>query len=181
VSLGRLEHGELDVALLFEYDYVPLPEREEVELVLLLEEPFRVVLPADHPAARQRAVRLVDLADATWICSTPRSSCHPFTERACRAAGFAPRIGFAFDDYQAMQNLVGAEAGVALAPEMAVRTLQPGVATRPIAFQAPRRRIYAAVRRADRQDAGVAAMLAALEEAATGHEAPARSAIGATS
>ena len=74
--------------------------------------------PAGHPVARQRAVRLLDLADETWIRSTPRSVCHPFTERACRAAGFDPRIRFEFDDYAAMQSLVASGAGVAFAPDM---------------------------------------------------------------
>src|SRR5204862_3366205 len=122
VSLTRLERGELELAVLFEYDHVPLPETENVERTLLLEEPFLAVLPSNHPAARQRAVRIADLADDTWIQSTPRSSCHPFTARACRAAGFEPRIGFEFDDYQALQSLVAARAGVALAPEMALGT-----------------------------------------------------------
>jgi DNA-binding transcriptional LysR family regulator len=144
VSLARLKAGELDAALLYEYDFVPLPEEEGVELTLLLEEPFLVVLPRGHRAARRRTVALADLADEAWIQGTRRSSCQPFTRRACRAAGFEPKIAFDFDDYQAMQNLVAGGAGVAMAPEMALRTPHPGVEVRPIAFRPPKRRIYAA-------------------------------------
>ena len=104
---------------------------------------MRIVLPAGHPVARQRAVRLLDLADETWIRSTPRSSCNPFTERACRAAGFEPRIRFEFDDYAAMQSLVASGAGVAFAPDLGLSRLNPGVAVRPIAF-GPKRRVHAA-------------------------------------
>jgi DNA-binding transcriptional LysR family regulator len=76
ISLARLCARELDLAIVFEYDHVPLPDDPRIALETLLEEPMRIVLPAGHPVARQRAVRLLDLAEDTWICSTPRSSCH---------------------------------------------------------------------------------------------------------
>lgn len=144
ISLGRLKAGELDAALLFEYDFVPLPDDEDVAYEQVLEEPILLVLPKAHPAARRRSVPLADLADEAWIHSTPRSSCHPFTRRACQDAGFEPRIAFHFDDYQAMQTLVAGGAGVALAPEMALKAPHPGVEVRPIAFRGPTRRVYSA-------------------------------------
>jgi len=144
VALARLKAGDLDAALLFEYDFVPLPAEDGVELTLLFEEPLYVVLPRGHRAARRRSVALADLAEDRWIRSTRRSSCRPFTERACRAAGFEPRIVFDFDDYQAMQNLVAGGAGIALAPEMALAAPHPGVEVRRIAFRPPKRRIFAA-------------------------------------
>jgi len=162
-SLARLPTRELDLAIVFEYDYVPLPADARVVLEVLLEEPLRVVLPANHPFAKRRAVRLADLSDATWICSTPRSSCHPFTERACRAAGFEPRIRFEFDDYAAMQNLVASGAGVALAPDLGLTRLSPSVAARPIAF-GPKRRILAAYRDGESGLFGIPDMLVALRE-----------------
>ena len=168
-SLARLPTRELDLAIVFEYDYVPLPSDPRIVLEALLEEPLRVVLPAEHPLARRRAVRLADLADETWICSTPRSSCHPFTERACRAAGFEPRIRFEFDDYAAMQNLVASGAGVALAPDLGLTRLSPGVAARPIAF-GPKRRVLAAYRDGEGQSSGIPDMLAALRETVAARE-----------
>jgi DNA-binding transcriptional LysR family regulator len=144
VALARLKAGDLDVALLFEYDFVPLPAEDGIELTLLREEPLYLVLPRGHRATRRSSVALADLADDPWIQSTRRSSCRPFTERACRAAGFEPRIAFDFDDYQAMQNLVAGGAGIALAPEMALTAPHPGVEVRPVAFRPPNRRIFAA-------------------------------------
>jgi DNA-binding transcriptional LysR family regulator len=169
ISLARLCARELDLAIVFEYDYVPLPDDPRVVLEVLLEEPMRIVLPAGHPVARQRAVRLLDLADETWIRSTPRSSCHPFTERACRAAGFDPRIRFEFDDYAAMQSLVASGAGVAFAPDMGLTRVNPGVAVRPIAF-GPKRRVHAALRAGESGSAGIPEMLAALRESVAGRQ-----------
>ena len=163
VSLARVRVRELDLGIVFEYDHVPLPSDPRIELELLLEESMRIVLPASHRVARQRAVRLLDLADETWIRSTNRSSCNPFTERACRAAGFEPRIRFEFDDYTAMQNLVASGAGVAFAPDLGLSRLSPGVAVRPIAF-GPKRRVHAAYRVGERGDHGLPEMLEALRE-----------------
>jgi DNA-binding transcriptional LysR family regulator len=163
VSLARVRVRELDLGIVFEYDHVPLPADPRIELELLLEEPMRVVLPASHPVARQRAVRLLDLAGETWIRSTNRSSCSPFTERACRAAGFEPKVRFEFDDYTAMQSLVASGAGVAFAPDLGLSRLHPGVAARPIAF-GPKRRIHAAFRAGEEGDRGLPEMLAAFRE-----------------
>jgi DNA-binding transcriptional LysR family regulator len=169
VSLACLPVRELDLAIVFEYDHVPLPADARVQLEVLLEEPMRVVLPADHPVARKRVVRLPELADETWIRSTNRSSCNPFTERACRAAGFEPRIRFEFDDYTAMQNLVASGAGVAFAPDLGLTRLNPGVAVRPIAF-GPKRRVHAAYRAGEGSGHGIPEMLAALRETVLARE-----------
>lgn len=130
---------------------------------------MRVVLPAGHPAARQRVVRLADLAGETWIRSTARSSCHPFTERACRAAGFEPRIRAEFDDYAGMQGLVAAGGGVAFAPDLGLTRLDPGVAVRPLAF-GPKRRVLAARRAGEEDAAGIPELVTSLREALAGRE-----------
>lgn len=171
VSLARLRSRELDAAVVFEYDHVPLPVDDRLEREVLVEEELRALLPAEHPAARQRAVRLVELAGETWISSTSRSSCHPFTERACRAAGFEPRIGFEIDDYTALQNHIAAGGGVGMAPEMALERPNPGVAVRPIAFGAPKRRVLVAWRAGEGDTAPVAAMRKALASAVGRREA----------
>ena len=170
VSLARLRSRELDAAIVFEYDHVPLPADDRLELELLLEEELQVILPTAHPAAKQRAVRLLDLAGETWISSTSRSSCHPFTERACRAAGFEPRIGFEFDDYAALQSHVAAGGGVGMAPELALGRPNPGVAVRPIAFGAPKRRVLTAWRAGEGEAPAVAALREALRGTVAGRE-----------
>src|SRR5215207_5577979 len=61
MSIARLKSGELDLALLYEYDYVPLPEDDSVERFALADDPIRVLLPNGHRHARRRADHL-DLA-----------------------------------------------------------------------------------------------------------------------
>lgn len=162
-ALERLTSGELDLALLYEYPYVPLPEEEGVLYLPLLDEEIRVLVPHGHPAARRKAVPLETLAAEAWITSTARSSCHLFVERACRAAGFEPRLALESDDHAAWQGIVAAGAAVALAPELALEHLHPGVEARPVALQPLVRRIFAA-HRAGGATPTVEAMLDVLED-----------------
>jgi len=178
MSLARVKSGELDLALLYEYDYVPLPEEDALERDILTDDPIRVLLPRGHRETRRRAVSLDTLAEERWITSTARSSCHEFVSRACRAAGFEPSIGFESDDHGVWQGLVAAGVGVALAPDLALEHLHPGVEARPVALQPLKRRIYTAYRAGGRSPA-IDAMLEVLRETVTRREAPQPVAAGA--
>ena len=162
-SLARVKSGELDLALLYEYDYVPLPEDDAVEKIALTDDAIRVLVPLGHPAAKRRAVPLDSLREEQWITSTARSSCHEFVARSCRASGFEPDIGFESDDHGVWQGLVAAGVGVALAPELALENLHPGVAARPVALHPLKRRIYVGFRAGGRSPA-IEAMLDVLRE-----------------
>ena len=66
-AMARVATHDLDLALLYEYDHVPLPSDPRLELTPLFAEPLRVVLPADHPRrprdpGRARRARRRDLA-----------------------------------------------------------------------------------------------------------------------
>jgi len=54
----------------------------------LLHERFLVALPPKHRLATRDRVRLADLADEDWIAASPDG----IIVRACRAAGFDPRL-----------------------------------------------------------------------------------------
>jgi DNA-binding transcriptional LysR family regulator len=173
MSLARLKSGELDLALLYEYDYVPLPEDDAVERLPLCDDAIRVLLPRGHREARRRAVPLDTLAGEPWITSTARSSCHEFVSRACRESGFEPDIRFESDDHGVWQGLVAAGVGVALAPDLALENLHPGVEARPVALHPLKRRIYAAYRAGGRSPA-IEAMIEVLGETVAARDVPER-------
>ncbi|WP_436960928.1 LysR substrate-binding domain-containing protein [Streptomyces sp. SudanB182_2057] len=86
----------------------------------LLEDPTVLVVPAGSPLVDSDHVRLSDLAEQEWII---RAGNHPVAgvlRRACRQAGFAPRIAYASHDYQEAQAMVAAGIGLALAPRLAL-------------------------------------------------------------
>jgi DNA-binding transcriptional LysR family regulator len=175
-AFARLRAGDLDVALVYEYDFVPLPGDEAIELVHLFDDPINAVLPRSHPSARRPAVHLGDLAGESWITSTTRSSCHAFVSRACTAAGFKPRITMESDDHGVWQGLVAAGVAVALASDLSLTPLHPGVVVRPIAPKALGRKIFAAHRVGAARSPGIAEMLAVVTEAVAARDVYAKTA-----
>lgn len=169
-SLNRLRMGDLDLALIYEYDFVPLATDEAVELVHLLDDPINVVLPRSHPSARRAVVQLEELAGDSWITSTARSSCHAFVRRACKAAGFTPQVTMESDDHGVWQGLVAGGVGVALASELSLPTLLPNVVARPVGPTPLGRRVFAAHRVGAARAPAVAAMLEILREAVAARE-----------
>ncbi|KAF4410137.1 hypothetical protein GCU69_05450 [Streptomyces lycii] len=59
--------------------------------------------------------------------ATPGTLCRAMAERACRAAGFTPRVRHQVDDFPAVLGLVAAGQGVALVPQLAAARPPRGV------------------------------------------------------
>src|SRR5205823_3180512 len=68
VISGVLE-GEVDAAVVFEYDLDPREWPSELYARELLAEPLRLALPANHSLAADNEVHIADLADQAWICT----------------------------------------------------------------------------------------------------------------
>jgi DNA-binding transcriptional LysR family regulator len=64
--------------------------------------------------------------------------------RACRLAGFEPRLAIESDDNDQVQAFVAGGLGVGLWPQLALRNLHPGVAMRQLAHGGMERAVYAA-------------------------------------
>lgn len=166
IGLARLRAGEVDVAILWEYDFVPFRVPDSVERVPLLDDPIHVVLPRVHPAAREAAVELAELADESWIDSTSASSCHPFLTRACLAAGFEPRIAAETIDHRTLHHLVASGVGLALVPVLSQLDLPASLVARPIRTDPPKRRVDAAYRRRLREGSQLTEFVERLRAAA---------------
>jgi DNA-binding transcriptional LysR family regulator len=162
--LPRLRSGELDLVVTYEYDFVPLAADDLLERVSLVQDPIMVALPEGHRLSSEPVVRLEDLRHARWIAE-PRGDCHLFTVRACAAHGFDAQVDFASSDYRVSMELLAACGAVALVPELAAGSAPPGVALRPLAAPLARR-IDATHRAGGERLPAVAAMIAALREAA---------------
>ncbi|WP_264029066.1 LysR family transcriptional regulator [Cellulosimicrobium sp. SH8] len=151
---AALRGDAVDVALVQEYDHVPLTVGPGVETEPLLEETV-------HLAALD-AGSLADRRDAPWIAGTPGTLCHTLTVRACEAAGYAPAVRHHADDFGAVLALVAAGQGVALVPDLAAGNPPTGVVLTPLAI---RRRTSLAYRRGSRSHPEVAAAREALHAA----------------
>ncbi|MBF6338240.1 LysR family transcriptional regulator [Nocardia abscessus] len=145
----------LDVALIQEYDYVPVSADPALHSEPLFEEIVHLAAHAADPLAAHR--------ESPWIASTPGTLCHTMTVRACEAAGFTPRIRHHADDFGTVLALVAADQGVALVPEFGARECPAGVTLTPLPM---RRRTHLAYRRGTGNHPVVRAARSALRESA---------------
>lgn len=120
VVADALRAGELDVALVHDYDFVPAAPEQGVELRPLFEEAMYLALPAGAPDQEpgSDAELIGRRREAGWITANPGTLCQAMTVRACQAAGFAPRVRHQIDDFATVLALVAADQGVALVPEL---------------------------------------------------------------
>lgn len=139
--LDALADGSLHAALLYVEAEEALPLAEGWQAVHLLDDPYRVALPADHPLAQQEQVALADLADEGWILSHQAHDVADLELIAAAArAGFTPRPVLRTDDFHVASGFIAAGLGVTLIPELAAEP-RAGVVLRPVAGEHLARRI----------------------------------------
>ncbi|MEU1131933.1 LysR substrate-binding domain-containing protein [Streptomyces sp. NPDC005900] len=143
-----LRAGELDVALVHDYDFVPASPDTTVEEVPLLEEPMYLVTRAATATTRESdatatatapapagpggtlaalAALLGPCAEVPWITARDGTTGHAMAVRACQAAGFQPRIRHQVNDFRTVIALVAAGQGAGFVPEMAAVPSPAGV------------------------------------------------------
>ncbi|MFE2275401.1 LysR substrate-binding domain-containing protein [Streptomyces lavendulae] len=133
-----LRAGDLDVALVHEYDLVPEPPEPGLATRPLYGEAMYLAGPAPAAAAGPGALPgaadpgappaggpgqdavLRAHRDDPWITATPGTLCHAMTVRACRAAGFTPRVRHQVDEFATVLALVAVGQGVAVVPQLGV-------------------------------------------------------------
>lgn len=167
----RLRAGELDLALLYEFEGVGERLGAGIRRFELLQDPLHLALPASHELARRRQVRLEDLRDESWVQTSVSGPCARHVVRSCHAAGFEPRVSFESDDYQTVQGLVAAGVGVGLIPQLALSAVREDIRIRALDPRSPVRTVLAATRRGAPVTPAVATLLDTLREAARSHTA----------
>jgi molybdate transport repressor ModE-like protein len=163
-SLPELRSGNVDVALTYVNDGLPVDPPGWMEELALLTEPVLAVLPERHALARRATIRLAELAAERFIAE-PAADNRPFTLVACHAAGFDPEVAGYSSDFGLTTALVARGGAVALIPRMALRERE-GVVALPLAEPALMRRVFAATRVGNARVPAVAALLGALRRAA---------------
>jgi len=137
---ARVRSGEIHLAVGFQ-DAARAPDRHEaLHRHDLLREHFLVALPPHHPLATHDRVQLADLANDDWIAA----SADGIIVRACRDAGFEPRLVSITRDQLAIRALITRGLAVTLAGELLADAFEH-TALRPIDGSAPQRDVYALV------------------------------------
>jgi molybdate transport repressor ModE-like protein len=170
-SRAMARHGDVDLVVSYRYDLMPtqrrlrsVDEAGPLKRIPLLVEEVRLLLPIDHPLASNSVIEMGQLADATWIIASARFE--EFLTRAATPYGFTPRRIMVADDYVAMQSLVAHGLGVALVPELALAAHHDGCVIARTLPGWPKRRVDIELWPDMLRVESVAAMLAALQDAA---------------
>lgn len=122
---------ELDVALVDG----PVIDRG-LTSALVLEDHMVIVLPADHPLAREDVVSFASLRAEQFVAVARHSSVslHDRFIELCGAAGFSPQVALEVDDPDLLPMAVAAGLGVGLAASVSVAArVMPGLVFRPLA------------------------------------------------
>jgi DNA-binding transcriptional LysR family regulator len=174
-SLVKLRSGEADLVLDITTGFRP-PRDDAVDRAHLLDDPMYVALPANHPLARKRSLKLDELADEQWILGTT-GSCPDASIflRSCQLAGFEPNVTFNSDDYFAIQGFVAAGMGASFIPDLALITVRDDIVVRSLGARPPKRVIWAATLNESYCSPARQAMLEILVEVSTEFAANRRS------
>jgi DNA-binding transcriptional LysR family regulator len=155
---AALRDGDIQLGLMWDYDFLPRTVPADIERLPLVDDPLYLLVPADHPFAGESEVDLMEFAGESWVVRGHQPPYDDAFATMCRLAGFEPEIGFVTEDYLSAQGLVAAGIGVSIVPRLALVALRPDVAAVPLSGDGQRRRI-AAVRRKDAEHTEAAGWL----------------------
>jgi DNA-binding transcriptional LysR family regulator len=138
---------------------------------VLLEEPYALILTADHPLAAGDEVSVASLAGQRWIDDDFQdTTCGRILAKAWRAAGFTPRYVARASDHHAAIAFAAAGVGLPAIPRLAVGVLPPGARALTIVDPTPTRRIVAFVREGSDANPAVARAVEVLHKVAHGQK-----------
>ncbi len=164
-GLGLLVAGDVELAVVDEYDYVPLALPEFVVAHPLCAEQLVLVVPRDWDGPSRPA--LADLADQRWVMPPDEAACGLAVRSACRAAGFEADVRWTSDDMLVLVRAVAAGHGVAVLPRLSVAEDAAHVDVRELRAPRLRRRLTAVARSSALARPSVAAVLTAITAAAS--------------
>lgn len=165
-AIPALARGHLDVAVVQDWvdDMLPIPEG--LSRQNLLDDPFDVALPVDHPLADRDSVAITELAGDDWISWSTGQICHDWLVRTLRSNGVEPRVVHTASEHSTQLALVAAGLGAAVIPRLGREPAPPSVRFVPI-NPPPTRRVLALWRQSATARPAIGATLDALQRYCT--------------
>lgn len=124
-SLAALRAGECDLAVAFVYEGTDLGRGEEdldaFVTTPLLDDEVLLAVPRTHERANAKNVDMAALKDETWIAGCPR--CRGHLLQLASTAGYVPDIAYETEDYVAVMGLIAEGLGVAVIPDLILKTV----------------------------------------------------------
>lgn len=117
-SVPMIDRGDIDVAIVNDWDSAPLALRTDVTKTPLVDDVYDLVLPAAHRLAGRRAVNLAEMDGEPWIGWTKDSICNLWLTGTLRGLGIEPSIAHTVEDHHTQMALVAAGLGAAMLPRI---------------------------------------------------------------
>jgi LysR family hydrogen peroxide-inducible transcriptional activator len=163
--LERLRAGDIDMGVL------ALPvELDGLHAEPLYDEPFVVAVPTAHPLTERKQLRAEDLRGATLLLLEEGHCLRDQALEVCSRVPVREKQDFRGTSLETLRQMVAADAGITLLPELATRgayAQSRGVVIRPFAKPVPARRIGAIWRKSSPRGAALAAVAEVIAEHAT--------------
>ncbi|MFG2794338.1 LysR family transcriptional regulator [Streptomyces sp. NPDC048419] len=141
-SYTRVNRGDLDLALAYDYDFIPLVPPRTLRRTLVVRDPVVAVLPADHILASREAIDLASLAAETWIAAPEAALRLDLLAQMAKSAGFAAQMEYEGDDFNTILGFVAAGLCVALLPRLALPRGATDVVAKPLVNPCLNRFVY---------------------------------------
>lgn len=129
-AVSAVESGTLDIGFV----RVPTARPAAVKFQLIERDVFCIALPARHPLAAQKSLRLKDLADQPFVGYAPSRAggLHAAVTQLLQRAGVSPSVAQEGVQVQTLIGLVESGLGLALVPKVSSAHASRRVAFRPI-------------------------------------------------
>lgn len=165
-TLALLGEDKLDVAVVFELDDWPYTmdyrgvnacREPQFECFPLFDDPYMLVLPADHPLAAHETIDLPQLTGERVLAASPWERS---LRSVCAQAGVEPEFDVTCQGtgFEALQALVSVGHGVTFMPRLSLCWLRESLVARPVRG-APVRHVKTAIRATAHRSAATLAML----------------------
>lgn len=122
--LHQLDMGEIDIAVVT----LPIPSRGH-DIVPLFVEPLVAVYHVGHPLAQRSEISISELSDEAFLLYPSGYEMHEVIIKACREAGFIPKIVLDGGDVAILLRLAAAGLGIAIVPKLTIQGFNDIVAT----------------------------------------------------
>jgi LysR family hydrogen peroxide-inducible transcriptional activator len=133
----RIEAGELDVALASTCQRSPT-----LRVELLGNEPLLALVPEGHPLAKQHTITLDDLKSQRFLLLHEMHCLSQQVHHLLESRRLHPQVALAGSQLSTIANMVAADIGVSIVPQMMVRHhVTPGCVTVQFASPVPEREL----------------------------------------
>jgi DNA-binding transcriptional LysR family regulator len=140
-AVTLVERGGADLAIVHDWEMLPLDVPTTLEQHELLVDVADVLLPWDHRLALRESVTPMDLLRERWVATPAGTICHEWLVHMFAIHGERPNLRYFDGSFATHCAMVEHGVAVALIPRLGREPLPPRVRAIPVVDPTPRRRV----------------------------------------